>query len=486
MNKILLSAAASVLSLKSAAQYDFSPITQLITDSIDIVGQSGENCGFMIVEGDSVVYEQYWGSWDNTTYQPIASGTKIASMALIMRLVDEGYLSPDDTVQNFLPAFAGKPTITLHQLMSHTSGLPGVSPFISDNTLTLEQAADSIGLVTWMTGYDPGTAFLYGGVGMQVAGRMAEVATGMAWDDLFEEKIAAPLGMTQTDYAGTGATENFRIAGGMGTTMPDFSRLLVMLLQYGQIDDQQVLDSLTVTLMQSDQTNGVPLEGTPYANDPLRQDFRYGYGTWVEEVTNGQTTQFGSQGAFGFTPWIDRCRNIACVFFVRRTLSLIQPTHTQLRNLVEAIIPIKLNQPVITINGNQLLSSYADGNQWYLNDSLLTGATGSVYLPEQSGLYAVRHTSEEGCEVFSAYVSYTTSGVSGYHGSSLQLYPNPAHAWLAADCAAGYQIISATGKVVAQSSQPTGRVDVSALPAGIYLLRSGERVARFVKSDSAL
>lgn len=170
------------------AQYNFTPITQLLTDSIGVIGQAGQNCGFMIVQGDSVIYEKYWGTWNNNTYQAIASGSKMPSMTLIMKLIDEGYLSPNDTVQNFLPTFSGKPIITLHQLMNHTSGLPGQSPYISDNSLTLQQAVDSIGLNTPIV-FTPGTEFLYGGVSMHVAGRMAEIAIGMRWDSFFSKKL---------------------------------------------------------------------------------------------------------------------------------------------------------------------------------------------------------------------------------------------------------------------------------------------------------
>ncbi len=466
------------------AQYDFAPVTQLIGDSVGVIGQAGQNVGFMVVQGDSVLYEQYWGAWNSGTYQPIASGSKMPSMALIMRLIDEGYLSPNDTVQNFLPSFSGKPIMTLHQLMSHTSGLPGISPYISNNTYNLQQAVDSIGLNTPMTASPPGTAFQYGGVSMHVAGRMAEIATGMRWDSLFQQEIADPLGMNNTNYIGTGPTTNFRIAGGAGTTMPDFSKLLIMLLQYGRFDNVQVLDSLTVKMMQSDQTNGAPLVGTPYANDPLRQNLRYGYGIWVEEETNGETTQYGSQGAFGFTPWIDRCRNIACVLFVRRTLGIIQPTHTQLRNLVEQIIPIKLPKPIISVNGNQLQSSYPTGNQWYFNNTLLVGETGQAIVPAQSGNYSVRYVSEEGCEVISdAFVHTVLGAFESSVAPVLPIYPNPSCTAIQVDCRNGFQIFAPTGQLIRQSNQPTTQISISDLPPGLYFLKTDDGVGRFVKSE---
>jgi hypothetical protein len=298
----------------------------------------------------------------------------------------------------------------------------------------------------------------------------------MSWDSLFQQKIAIPLGMTNTDYVALGATTNYRIAGGMGTTMPDFSKLLTMLLNYGEFNNAQVIDSLTVKMMQSDQTNGVPLNGTPYSGDPLRENFRYGYGVWVEQETNGETTQYGSQGAFGFTPWIDRCRNIACVFFVRRSLGFIQPTHTQLRNLVEQIIPIKLQQPTITLNGNQLQSSYQNGNQWYLNDTLLLGETGQFITPSQSGNYKVKYTSNEGCEIFSDEFNHTVLSISDIlNENKILFYPNPANTILFIktedNSLSQYQIFNSIGQVMKQGKLTENSVDVSGLPKGIYFIQ---------------
>jgi hypothetical protein len=290
--------------------------------------------------------------------------------------------------------------------------------------------------------------------------------------------------MANTDYVALGATTNYRIAGGMGTTMPDFSKLLTMLLNYGYFNNTQVIDSLTVKMMQSDQTNGVPLSGSPYAGDPLRENFRYGYGVWVEEETNGETTQYGSQGAFGFTPWIDRCRNIACVFFVRRTLGIIQPTHTQLRNLVEQIIPIKLQQPTITLNGNQLQSSYQNGNQWYLNDTILSGETNQFINPTQSGNYSVKYTSEEGCEIFSNDFNHIVLSMNEYtNQGAVSIFPNPANTIINIDCKKGFQIYSSTGQLVKQSSQPTTQVNISDLPTGLYIIKTDNQVGRFLKTE---
>jgi CubicO group peptidase (beta-lactamase class C family) len=57
-----------------------------------------------------------------------------------------------------------------------------------------------IGILGITSAYKPGERFEYGGLAMQVAGRMAETATGKDWETFFQERIARPLGMTNTHF----------------------------------------------------------------------------------------------------------------------------------------------------------------------------------------------------------------------------------------------------------------------------------------------
>ncbi len=123
---------------------------------------------------------------------------------------------------------------------------------------------------------EPGAQFLYGENGFQVAGRMAEVATGRAWHDLFVERMAAPLGMIATDYAmrstdaGIVRVSNPRLGSGLRTTARDLSRFV----------DLKVLRPETIALMFEDHTFGVPVGFSPN----LFADKGYGLGVWRDEV----------------------------------------------------------------------------------------------------------------------------------------------------------------------------------------------------------
>jgi hypothetical protein len=97
--------------------------------------------------------------------------------------------------------------------------------------------------------------------------------------------------------------------------------------------------------MLKDQTRAVPIAFTPYAGDTLRESYRYGLGCWIEGYKNGQPTEFGDQGAFGFSPWIDKGRNVIGIFFIFKSLgsvntqpSVAQAPYTLIRKKVAEIL----------------------------------------------------------------------------------------------------------------------------------------------------
>lgn len=153
----------------------------------------------------------------------LASVSKPLLSTVILGLVAEGVLDLDAPVQRWLrdfrPALAdgSTPAISLRQLLSHSSGLgyrfleadakgpyarAGVSDGMDANPLSLADNVRRIAQAPLL--FAPGNQWLYS-LGVDVAGAVAEAATGESLQALFERLLAAPLGLRDTAFAARNA-----------------------------------------------------------------------------------------------------------------------------------------------------------------------------------------------------------------------------------------------------------------------------------------
>jgi len=328
----ILFTAASVYGQK---QYDFSAVNRLMQESVPKIGGSA----VLIVKDNVVLYQKAFGDFTLDMVVPIASASKWLSAGVIMSLVDEGKLSLDDSVSKYIPAFTGKKgTITVRQLFSHTSGLSRNELVLMNPLITLETAANRIAQMELAA--EPGTEFAYGGISMQVAGRIAEIVGGKSWNDLFKERIADPLEMKNTDYSGLlGITKNPMIAGGAKSSLNDYGNFLSMIINNGIFHSKRVLSEAAVSEMLKDQTDGATTRFSPYSFFS-RERITYGIGVWREKVNpqTGDIVAASCQGAFGFSPWVDFEKNLYGVLLVRSLLTNVMPVYVELKQIIGRII----------------------------------------------------------------------------------------------------------------------------------------------------
>ncbi|MCX6349100.1 MAG: serine hydrolase [Candidatus Aureabacteria bacterium] len=139
----------------------------------------------------------------------IGSDTKAMTALLAAMLVEEGKLRWNSTPAEVFPELAEKMdprlrTVTLEQLLSHTSGIP------SDNDDTIRvyrEALDQDGNLDemryWLVGEwskrplesVPGAKFAYSNIGYTIVGAMIERVGGKTWDELITERVFIPLGL---------------------------------------------------------------------------------------------------------------------------------------------------------------------------------------------------------------------------------------------------------------------------------------------------
>jgi CubicO group peptidase (beta-lactamase class C family) len=137
-------------------------------------------------------------------YQIASNSKQFTAMGLLL-LEDEGKLSLDDHVSKWLPGISGGDTITIRQLLSHTSGLQDFWPQdYMFETMTRPTVPQGI-VDRWAKkplDYVPGTRWQYSNTGYVVAGMILEKAAGEPLMSYLKRKIFTPLGMTPVDIDG--------------------------------------------------------------------------------------------------------------------------------------------------------------------------------------------------------------------------------------------------------------------------------------------
>ncbi|MFC5271067.1 T9SS type A sorting domain-containing protein [Adhaeribacter terreus] len=132
-------------------------------------------------------------------------------------------------------------------------------------------------------------------------------------------------------------------------------------------------------------------------------------------------------------------------------------------------------------SGQELTSSAATGNQWYLNGTAITGATAQTYQTTANGNYTVVVT-DGGCPSdTSAAVNITNTGIKGaMAGMSVSVYPNPSNGKFNVKLVgykhdAALELYSLTGQLIVKENVKAGqevtKLQVKNLAAGTYLLK---------------
>lgn len=318
--------------------YDFTSIDDLLAR----IARRHGGCALVVVKDQKVIYRKGFGSHGPDDVVPVASASKWLAGALIMSLVDEGKLSLDDRVSKYLPEFSdAKAGITMRQLFAHTSGLPPEAGCRNNKRTTLERCVNEIARIKLRSA--PGEEFYYGGVSMHVGGRIAEIVSGKSWNELFVERVAAPLGMSHTDFFAYGPTGNPRPAGDARSSVDEYARFLQMVLERGSFGGRRILSEASVLEMHKDQTGGARIAYTIYEKHAALEESlplaRYGIGMWREKAdASGQLLEASSQGALGFSPWIDFERNLAGVLSVRSSFSRALPDYLAVKDQIRRTV----------------------------------------------------------------------------------------------------------------------------------------------------
>ncbi len=296
---------------------------------------------------------------DDSIFQIRSMSKPITSLA-VMQLVEQGRISLQDPVADYIPSFANmslfidasdfnSPTrapsrlLTIEDLLlnmgglSHRDGTLYRNREVRSRSDTLEQLVEKVAAVPLVA--EPGTQWIYS-ISATVLGRIVEIVSGQKFDEYLQQHIYETLLMTDTAfYVPTDKVDRLaRIyqvprggapltqipdmeipitanppllegAAGMVSTVPDYLRFLQAFLNAGELDGARVLSANGVVEMTR---NHIPDTALPIGLSPqspmLDRGWGYGFSVIIDRnasafgVNNGE---FGWNGSLGTFSWAD-------------------------------------------------------------------------------------------------------------------------------------------------------------------------------------
>lgn len=332
-----------------------------------------------IARHGKVVYFKSFGLKDNekkTHLQNsdifrLASQTKAITTTALMILFEEAKVNLSDPVYKYIPAFKDvkaqiksgtdylpanledlKKPITIHHLLTHTSGIPYwwdpnvfkiiISPGYTFDSVTLEDVINEMAKMPLV--HQPGAALTYG-YNLDVVGRIIEVASGMKLDEFIRKRIFEPLGMNDTYFylpqekAGRLVTLSAKekeneaavtsnedlfcnysvkgartfLSGGAGLVGPleDYAKFCQMLLNGGSYNNKQIISPKSVEMMTRNHVGSLPLGETG-------NQFGFGFEIMTEKGLQNILGTPGSYkwgGAFSTEYVIDPKEDLVMIFY---------------------------------------------------------------------------------------------------------------------------------------------------------------------------
>lgn len=177
-----------------------------------------------LIRHNQIVWTEGFGVTNRLTGTPVTSKTvfEVASISKVitaysaLRLVEEGILSVDEPVHNYLkkpwlPSSDFGDKITLRHLLSHSSGL-----------------TDDVIFKSKRIGFEPGTDFLYSGLGAEYVRELIEQVSEKPLEEVAVEKVFRPLNMSGSSFVNETSVMKYMANGHMRY----FLTLMVFLIPF--------------------------------------------------------------------------------------------------------------------------------------------------------------------------------------------------------------------------------------------------------------
>jgi CubicO group peptidase (beta-lactamase class C family) len=286
----------------------FTPESYSKADKINQLMQLYQEAGkfngsVLVAEKGEVIYKRGLGlanmEW-NISNQPntkhrIASITKQFTALLIMQLVEQGKLKLNSPIITYIPDYpkASGNQITVHHLLTHTSGIPNFRAFKIFNEIskTKHTPKEIVSVFKDSTlQFVPGEKFSYSNSGYTLLGVIIENITGKTFEQNLQESIFTPLKMNNSGYDHHDTILEHRSSGyvrhGSGYKNADYIDMSIPYAAgsiYSTVEDLYLWDQA----LYSDKLLSLEYRELMYSKYTSAGPWHYGYGWIIKEDAKG-------------------------------------------------------------------------------------------------------------------------------------------------------------------------------------------------------
>ncbi len=205
MKKGLFLVLALAMNLYACGQQDKSKLERKLNSYLNQLEENGFNGSVLIASQGTPLVVRGLGYADTeagikntaTTVFDIGSITKQFTGAAILKLEMQGKLSVDDAISKYLKIPTHRNDISIHHLLTHSSGLPAA---IGDDYEWISEDNFIRQAMTTKRLFEPGEAYEYSNVGYTLLAMIIEKVSGVSYEAYLFKNLWKPAGMYKTGY----------------------------------------------------------------------------------------------------------------------------------------------------------------------------------------------------------------------------------------------------------------------------------------------
>ena len=260
--------------------------------------------GFMVIQNDSIVYENYFLGNTASTRNISWSMAKSFISALIGIAVEEGHIeSVMKDVDEYCPVLKGSgyEGVTIKDVLQMSTGV-GFNEDYGDYDSDINRWGRGFAMgksqdefaTTLQRKLEPGTVNHYVSINTHVLGMVLTAATGKTITDYMQEKLWSPMGMEHDAYWLVDGAGMEMALGGLNATLRDYAKIGSLFLHNGNWNGDQIVPTDWIRVSTK--------PDAPYLEPGYDGYFGYGYQWWIPPGDDGE---FMAQGVYNQNVYIN-------------------------------------------------------------------------------------------------------------------------------------------------------------------------------------